>query len=1049
MTFLQERIGRLLKDLNDLRYPQSVEIKSYRMSQSNERLTNIPELDTSSWETFECDRHLWCDHDYYWFDTVVTIPEEFAGQTVVFDLKTARGRGEWDNTNPQISIYVNGLLRQGFDGNHHEIVLTQDAKAGESYRIVMGIFTGTQQFSMEMLSSLRVLDEKTHRYYYDVFVPHSVSKLLEADDTDYITIITALNESLNLLDLRRPFSEEYYASLEKAQEYLQREFYDKHTNPESEPLVCCIGHTHIDVAWLWSLAVTRDKTVRSFSTVLELMRRYPEYKFMSSQAQLYDFVKKDAPEIFEQIKERIAEGRWEVNGGMWVEADCNLASGESLVRQFVYGKRFFREEFNKDNDILWLPDVFGYSAALPQIMQGCGIPYFMTTKISWNETNKLPYDTFQWEGIDGSRVLTHFIPTRDYNSPARFGSEHTGHFTSYNGFINPSQVKGGWQRYQQKHLNGQVLNCFGYGDGGGGPTADMLEQQRRLATGLPGVPRTTMSFATDFFKNLDKTVRDNKYLPTWVGELYLEYHRGTYTSMARNKKFNRKGEFAILGSELYATLDSVLLGNAYPTAELDAQWEVVLRNQFHDILPGSSIREVYEDSKAEYEGLFHALGELTSRSQGHLIDAIDAPENSLVVFNPNGFDLNDTVCFTAPAQMSAPCVYDGETALPCQILADGRVQFYACNVPAKGYKTFTLRDKAADAQNGMTVSAQAMENDFFRIKLNEKGQFVSIFDKRAEREVLPEGGRANVLMSYEDKPHNWDAWDVNNYYVEKSWEIDDVQSITVENCGAVSASLRISRRYLDSKIDQIVTIYRDVPRIDIRNEIDWKEKHIFVKALFPVDVHTNEATFDIQYGNVTRSTHYNTSWDAARFEVCHHKWLDVSENGYGVSFLNDCKYGCSVHEGVVGLSMLKSALYPNPTADKEFHEFTYSIVPHSGDWRDAGTVQAAYSLNNPLSAVVKTSTAGSLPNACSFVRSNDENAIIEVVKQANDGDGIILRVYECYNRRTNASLTFARPVESVCECDMLENSGEALAANGETVSFTLRPYEIKTLRVRL
>lgn len=1044
MVFLQERIGRLLQEVEELCYPESVDIPSYLMCKTAERFDDIAGLDTSGWEMFDC-RQIWGGHnEYYWFETEVIIPDSFDGKCVVYDIRTGR-EGEWDANNPQFSFYVNGVLRQGLDVNHREVLLTHRAKAGDVYRIVLAAFTGVQNWSLLLKSRLRVLDEATQRYYYDISVPYHTAVLLEKDDPAYLAIIPALNESLNLLDLRRPFSEEYCRTLGEAESYIQREFYEKYGDAESEPVVCCIGHTHIDVAWLWTLSVTEDKAVRSFSTVLELMRRYPEYLFMSSQPQLYAYVKKNAPEIYEQIKARVAEGRWEVNGGMWLEADCNIASGESLVRQFVHGKRFFREEFDKDNDILWLPDVFGYSAALPQIMKGCGVPYFMTTKISWNEFNKMPYDTFLWEGIDGTKVLTHFISSRDYNNPGEVGSFRTGHYTTYCGFINPSYAKGGWQRYQQKHLGSEILNCYGYGDGGGGPTSDMLEQQRRLSKGIPGVPRTKMGTASSFFRRLDEQVSGNKYLPTWSGELYLEYHRGTYTSMSRNKKYNRKSEFAILRTEWLGVLENSLLGAAYPAEELDAQWKVILRNQFHDILPGSSIREVYEDSKAEYEGVLHTLRALSDASMQHLADAVGAPEGSLVLFNPNGFPLSDAVSFTPPGGMVS--VLDGDTPLPCQQLSDGRVSLFVRDVPARGYKTLYLSSAPAPEAEALRVTAGEMENRFFRLRLNEKGQFTSIFDKRAGRELIPAGERANVLMTYEDKPHNYDAWDVNNYYKEKSWEVDDVQSIEAVNCGAVSASLRIVRRYLESSITQTVTLYRDIPRIDIRNQIDWKEKQIFLKDLFPVDIHTNEATFDIQYGNVTRPTHYNTSWDFARFEVCHHKWLDISEAGYGVSFLNDCKYGCSVHEGVVGLSMLKSATYPNPDADKEYQEFTYSIYPHLEGWREAGTVQAAYALNNPLSASVKSGAAGTLPASCSFVRSENANVIIEVVKQADCGEGIILRVYECHNRRTDATLTFSRSLQSARVCDMLENPGDSLSPNGNTLSFSMRPYEIKTLLV--
>ena len=1046
MILLKERIGKMLEYLQEQVYPKQVAIPSYKMIRTDERCLDVNNLDTSSW-TEITNQELWGGHrEYYWFETVVTIPEEFDGECVVYELKTGK-EGEWDATNPQFSIFVNGVRVQGLDVNHREIILAEPAKAGGTYRIVLSAFTGDQNFSLKMNSSLKVLDRKTEKYYYDLEVPYQSARLLNTEDQAYITIIQALNESLNLLDMRKEGSKEYYQSLEKAQEYITKEFYEKYCDGEKSPIIYCVGHTHIDCAWLWTLRVTEDKAVRSFSTVLELMKEYPEYVFMSSQPQLYKYVKKNAPDVYEQIKERVKEGRWEPDGGMFVEADCNIASGEALVRQFVHGQRFFKEEFGVDNEILWLPDVFGYSAALPQILQKCGIPYFMTTKISWNEFNKMPYDTFEWEGIDGSRVLTHFVPTRDYNKAAVEGGTETEHFTTYNGYINPSQMKGAWARYSQKYLNEEVLCSFGFGDGGGGPTKDMLENQRRLAKGLPGMPRTKMSTAKEFFHVLDKHVTDKKYLPTWVGELYLEYHRGTYTSMARNKKFNRKAEFAYQNEEMYAMLDAQTAGGAYPEKELHEGWEVILRNQFHDILPGSSIKEVYDDSKAEYEGIFAENKALTDATLAHIAAGVKAPKHSLVVYNPNSAAAYDLVTFTVPEGMGEPAVYDGETKLAVQKTADGTYVFFAAGVPGKGYKTYIVKEEAADTTPSMEVSTEVMENEYFKVEYNEKGQFAKIYDKKADRDILKPGKAGNVIISYEDRPHNYDAWDVNNYYAEKSWDIDQVSAMEVVENGPVRACVKVERKYLDSTITQFIYLYHDIPRIDIKNVIDWKEHQIFVKDYFPIDVHTNEATFDIQYGNVKRDTHDNTSWDFAKFEVCHHKWMDVSEDGYGVSMLNDCKYGVGVRNGVIGMSMLKSAIHPNPEADKELHEFTYSIYPHQGGWREAGTVKQAYQINNPLTYSWKENEGGTLAPEYSLVSSDKDNAVIEVVKKAEDSDAVIVRLYECYNRRTPVTLIFGKELTSVVECNMMEEGADPVEFTGNQATFEMKPYEIKTLKV--
>ncbi len=1045
MVLIKERVGKLLEYLQELIYPRKIDISGYKMLRTSERFADVLNLDTSDWQDFNS-KEIWGGHrEFYWFETSLVIPEDFKGECVAYEVLTGR-EGLWDATNPQFLLYVNGKIKQGLDVNHREVILTEKATAGEKFRIVLSAFTGDENFSLKLDSRLKVLDRKTEKYYYDLSVPYHVACLLGEDDRAYITIIQCLNESLNLLDLRKEWSKKYYESLDKAQAYLTGEFYEKECT-NSEAYVYCVGHTHIDCAWLWTLKVTEDKAVRSFSTVLELMRRYPEYIFMSSQPQLYKYVKRNAPSVYEEIKKRVAEGRWEPEGGMFVEADCNIASGEALVRQFIHGQKFFKEEFGRENSILWLPDVFGYSAALPQIMNKCGLPYFMTTKISWNEFNKMPYDTFEWEGIDGSRVLTHFIPTRDYNKAAVEGGTETEHFTTYNGYINPSQVKGGWKRYSQKYLNKEILMSFGFGDGGGGPTPDMLENQRRLAKGIPGCPKTVMSTARNFFEHLDKNVRGKKYLPSWVGELYLEYHRGTYTSMARNKKYNRKSEFAYENAELYATLDTQLNNNIYPAEELYEGWEVILRNQFHDILPGSSIKEVYEDSREEYEAILSAGRKLTDTSLKSITEQINAPKYALAVFNPNSGEAGDIAAFICPGGIKEPAVYDGDKPLAVQKTAEGAYIFKADRVPGKGYKTFFLKEGNQESLPAMDISDSRMENDFFVAEFNEKGQFARIYDKRAGREVLKEGKAANVIMSYEDRPHNYDAWDVNNYYVEKSWEIDQVKAMEILERGPVRACMKVERKYLDSTIIQYIYLYREIPRIDIRNVIDWKEHQIFVKALFPVDIHANEATFDIQYGNVKRATHSNTSWDSAKFEVCVHKWLDISEEGYGVSVLNDCKYGCSVRGGIIGLSMLKSAVYPNPEADKEVHEFTYSLYPHQGDWRAAGTVQQAYQLNNPLRAVVKEKEGGRLNAVYSFVTSNQDNVVVEVVKKAQEDTAVALRLYECYNRRTDVVLTFEKEIASIRECNMLEEDMDPVEFNRRDAIFTIKPYEIKTFKV--
>lgn len=1043
MVLIKERVGKLLEGLKEIIYATHYPITEYRMKKVDERFEDEGNTDTTGWEVMSSKEVWGGNREFFYFETIITVPTECEGKTLIYELRTGK-EGEWDAINPQFLAYVNGTIKQGLDVNHREILLTRDAKGGETFRILLSAFTGDRNFSLQLDSEFKVLIPEIEKYYYDMYVPYETARLLEKDTPEFITIIQCLNESLNLLDLRRVDSKEFYESLELAQTYLTREFYEKRCG-NSAHTVCCVGHTHIDVAWLWTLKTTEDKAVRSFSTVLEYMNQYPEYKFMSSQPQLYKYVKKNAPQLYKEIKKRVAQGRWETEGGMFVEADCNIASGEALVRQFLHGTRFFEEEFGNKNEILWLPDVFGYSTALPQIMKKCGIRYFMTTKISWNEFNKMPYDTFLWEGIDGTEILTHFSPSRNYGMGAKEGSAETEHFTTYNAMLNPSQVKGSWQRYSQKHLNDEVLMSYGWGDGGGGPTKEMLESQRRMEQGIPGCPNTKQSHALEFFKTLEKDVTGSKHLPKWVGELYLEYHRGTYTSMARNKRYNRKAEFAFQNLEFYRSLAKKLIGMDYPKQQLQEAWEVILRNQFHDILPGSSIKEVYDDSQREYEEIFALSDKLTKEALGALADTISGEKGDVIIFNPNSTSVKSPVIIPFLKEGENLAITDGTHEFPLQKTEQGMLAVVS-DLPVKGYEVLKVKE-TLKKESKMTVTTSEINTPYFYVHINEQGHFTSIYDKKCQREIIPEGQCANVIMTYEDKPHNFDAWDINHYYTEKAWPVNEITSIEVIENGPVRGCVKIERPYLDSTIVQYLYFYADLYRIDIRNEIDWKEKQILVRGYFPVDIHTDEATYDIQYGNVKRPTHYNTSWDFAKFEVCAHKWLDVSEDGYGISILNDCKYGYSVHDGVIGLSMLKSAIYPNEDADKEHHSFWYSICPHEGDFRKGETIAQAYVFNNPYQAVPKRNSLAKLDDKFTYLSISGDNIVVETIKEEESGKSTIIRLYECFNRRGKVSVTFGLPVDKITECNMLEREEVKLAHEEYSVTLDVKPYEIKTLKV--
>jgi alpha-mannosidase len=1040
MYFTEQKIKKILKDLEIHCYPDSVRIESYKMKEGFDPGNERPDLDDSRWVEFRTSDR-WGGRDtHYSFRTRISIPENFHGKTVVYRLETGR-EGQWDATNPQFFIYVNGRLIQGLDVNHREIELASPAVAGDTYTIALNAYSGMNEGLDELRSQIAVLDKDVEKLYWNIKVPLDVAALLESEDKRKINILKYLDYAVNLLDLRKPFSDNYYRSVLAANEYLEEEFYGKYCT-EDEITAWCVGHTHIDVAWLWRLGQTREKAGRSFSTVLNLMEHYPEYIFMSSQPQLYQFVKEDYPEVYENICEKIREGRWEPEGAMWLEADCNLSSGESLVRQILFGTRFFEREFGVKNKILWLPDVFGYSAALPQILKKSGIEYFVTSKISWNEYNKMPYDTFLWVGLDGTAILTHFLTACSTNRKWLHS-----HSTTYNANLIPDEILGSWLRYQQKSLSNEVLVSYGYGDGGGGPTKEMLENARRLEKGIPGCPRVRLGKALDFLERLKENVLSDPKLPKWVGELYLEYHRGTYTSMARNKKFNRKSEFMLQDVEWLSSLTHVTGNAEYPAETINKCWETVLLNQFHDILPGSSIREVYEDSLVQYREILGQGQSLLESSIRKIAEKIDLPGPSVVVMNQLGFERSDIVTVDIPEY----CLLEDQDGnnVPLQRTDDRKAIFYAENIPAKGYKTYSLKNVSCRPEPTYKPITRELENRFFALKFDDDYNIISLTDKRCGREIIGKGSRANVLQAFEDKPFNFDAWDINIYYQDKMWEINDVEGAELVEDGPVRTSLKIRRRFLDSVIYQTIILYNDIPRIDFKTEIDWKEKHILLKAAFPVDIHSDKAAYDIQFGNVERPTHWNTSWDYARFEVCAHKWADLSEDDYGVSLLNDCKYGYDIKDGVMRITLLKSATYPNEDADRETHEFTYSLYPHMGGWRSGNTVQMAYSLNCPLYGCVEEAHSGSLPSVLSLASGNRENVIIETIKKAEDSDDIIIRLYECYNRRTKVTLEFYKELSGVYECDLMESESKAVPVSGKTFEFEILPYEIKTFKLKI
>lgn len=1028
MRFLDKRIGVICEELKKLKVKQRFPIEEWKYKEGNYIHPEDAQADREQWQTFDCRKMHWYGKDrHYWFKTVWQTPEELDQKPMWFHVSTQID--EWDDAkNPQFLLFVNGEAVQGIDMNHREVFLCPAAKAGEEVTIELQAYTGILHTEFNLLAQMQEIDKEIEKLYYDLWVPLAAFPRMEEDDKNRKDIEEILNTAINFLDLRTPYSEEFYRTLRQASDYLDRKLYSDMAGYK-DVVATCIGHTHIDVAWWWTVEQTREKVGRSFATVLKLMEEYPDYKFMSSQPQLYAFLKERYPELYAKVKERIREKRWEPEGGMWVEADCNLTSGESLVRQFLYGKRFFKEEFGVDNRILWLPDVFGYSGALPQIMKKCGIDYFMTTKLAWNQINKVPYDTMIWRGIDGSEVLTHLITTLGVGQPV------SNYFTTYNGMLHPDAIMGGWQRYQNKNINNDILISYGYGDGGGGPTREMLETSVRMEKGVKGIPAVRQAFARTYFDELQERVRENKRLPVWEGELYFEYHRGTLTSMARNKRANRKAEFSLMDLELLSVMAAEQI--PYPEKELETMWKTVLLNQFHDILPGSAIHEVYEVTKEEYERLAVRTGAMTAERQR----AVAGVGEAVTVFNTVGRRRDDIVNL---GDFGADGIRDDTGALyPVQKTEDGNIAFVT-GIPSKGYKSFTAA-KVSEMSTPFILSGNyELETPFYRVKLDEHGMFTSLYDKENDREVIQAGKRGNLLRMYEDKPIYYDNWDIDIYYTEKSWDIEDTTRLEWTETGPVRAALEITRKESNSTIRQKILFYAHSRRIEFVTHVDWKEHQTLLKVHFPVAVHTDEAAFDVQFGNLTRKTHQNTSWDEARFESCGQKWIDLSEGHYGVSLLNDCKYGHSVKDSDIGLTLVKSGIEPNPVADQEEHVFTYALYPHAEGWRPAGTVAEAYMLNQPLAVQTKTAVR----KEYSFASADRDNVVIETIKRAEDQSGTVIRMYESENAFTKAKLTVNADFHKAYICNLLEETEYEAAVNGNVVDVVLKPYEAVTVMIR-
>lgn len=969
-----------------------------------------------------------------WFRAVGEVPADWAGKRVeaVFDLGFV---GDWPGNQAEALVYdAAGHPVKGIEPQNQYVPVAKAADGGERVEFLLEAAANPDILAKGFLptpfgdkltappepiytfgrADLAILDENVWHLVLDIEVAGELMRELAMTDARRHELLRALERMLDVLDIADVAGTAAAARAELADVLSRPAHASAHT-------LSSVGHAHIDSAWLWPLRETVRKTSRTFSNVTALAADYPDFVFACSQAQQYAWAKEHYPEVYRRMQDAAKAGNWVPVGGMWVEADGNLPGGEALARQLVHGKRFFADEFGVECEGVWLPDSFGYTGAYPQLAKLAGMHWFLTQKISWNQTNKMPHHTFWWEGIDGSRVFTHFPPVDTYN--AVFSGEEMAHAS---------------RNYADKGGGTRSLVPFGHGDGGGGPTREMMEKARRLRD-LEGSPKVVIQDPNLFFRDAQAEYPD---APVWSGELYLELHRATYTSQARTKSGNRRSEHLLREAELWAATAALRAGHAYPYEDLDRLWKTVLLHQFHDILPGSSIAWVHREAEATYARVKQELEAIIGAAAG----ALSGPTRATAEPHSTAWVLNAgprarTEVIAVPAELASGTG---------QALSDGTVAVYA-TVPASGAAPLAAKQPLLP----VTVTDRVLDNGLVRVTLDDDGLFTSVRDLEADREVLAPGERGNLLRLHTDLPNEWDAWDIDRHYKRQYTDLTAVDSITVTESGPLLGAIRIVRTFGDSTVTQIVRLRAGSPRIDIETEIDWHETEKILKAAFPLDVHADRSAAEIQFGHVFRPTHTNTSWEAARFEVFCHRWVHVAEAGYGVAVLNDSTYGHDVSRTArpqdggttttLRLSLVRAPRCPDPAADQGRHKMTYSLLPGASV---ADAVEGGYALNLPLRVVDGTAAEPTAPLAT----LDGQAAAIEAVKLADDRSGdVIVRLYESLGGRAATTLRPGFPVTHAQVTDLLERPMadeqpiEPDADGG--IAVNLRPFQVLTLRL--
>ena len=971
---------------------------------------------------------------YCWFDGTYTVPESLDGE----NLFAMPHFGSYETMmfvdDVPYGTFANKITNAGH-GNHYCDLIRMNAKAGEQIHLTFEAYAGHYVlgcYPFEVSANnnftytyedvtICTKDQQIIDFYFDLRTLLQLAKALDENGVRYAQVIGTLLQ-LNTVIQYSPDDTDpafFRETLKEASDMMKQCLAAR--GSASSGYCGLIGHSHLDTAWLWTIPETVKKATRTAANALSLMDQYPEYKFVMSSAYHLEVIRRHYPKLFERVAERIKEGRYEPNGGVWVECDCNITGGEAMIRQFLWGQRYTRKHFGFTSNSFWLPDTFGYSAALPQIMQGCDVKYFLTTKLSWNDTNTFPYETFWWEGIDGSKVFAHFNCTHCWPDPKEIIKNH------YDGLDTTNYL-------HQKTVSDKRLLSYGYGDGGGGPQFEMIEASRRVKD-LDGCPKTEHVLVGDFMDDLKATAVDPN---TYAGELYLELHRGTLTNQHVIKRNNRKAEIALRNLEALTVSNAVKADKIADDAPIHELYEVLLVNQFHDILPGTCIPAAHDQCHEEMAKLLADTADMTAAALKN--DAENTDTYSLV--NLQGFDYNDITVLPVEGKSIAADV-------PQQQITDikGETKLVAAGitVPAMSSKEVKLCDGAPSGASAFTYDGTHLETPFASVTFNEKGYMSSFIDKANGRELVKEGSAFGALLYGQDVPQSWDNWDIECDLNARLSDCGVLTSRSLVADGPVEIRIRSTYRFEETTIRQDMIFYAHTPRVDFETEMNWNSKRRFLKVDFNTTLHSRYARHEIQFGNAERPTTRNNSLEQAMFEVTNHKYTDLSETGYGISILNDCKYGISVEGSDIRLSLHKGGVRPDPRGDAGVHYATYSLLPHDSAFNAQDTILPAYMLNNP---VVVTKGSYEMVNLGS---SDKANVIVETIKPLEDSieageKAYILRIYEAEGCYTKANISFGFAPKAVAVTNMLEEVKEVLNP-AQTLNLSFNPFEIKTLKI--